>query len=115
METYFKINYEFDKQHVDDAIAQRVADGIADYICVADGVILNTANRRPDYLKVINGGMFAICDKRYKELQSQNLFVRGWGRLQKKWRFTSFALWDILCSPFWSVWQITWRKCHGYY
>lgn len=68
METYFKINYEFDKQHVDDAIAQRVADGIADYICVADGVILNTANRKPDYLKVINGGMFAICDSGFVPL-----------------------------------------------
>ena len=56
METYFKINYEFDKECIGNAIAKQLSDGKADYICVADGVILNTANRKPDYLKIVNGG-----------------------------------------------------------
>ena len=38
------------------------------HICVADGVILNNANRKPDYLKIVNGGMFAICDSGYVPL-----------------------------------------------
>lgn len=68
MHTYFNINYEFDKAEVDRRIEQQVKSGQPDYICVADGVILNTANRHPEYLKVINGGMFAICDSGYVPL-----------------------------------------------
>lgn len=68
MHQYFNINYEFDKAEVDRRIEQQIRSGAPDYICVADGVILNTANRKPDYLKVINGGMFAICDSGYVPL-----------------------------------------------
>lgn len=50
------------------AISRQVAANEADYICVADGVILNIANRKPEYLKVINGGMFSICDSGYVPL-----------------------------------------------
>lgn len=39
-----------------------------DYICVADGVVMNIANRNPDYLNVVNGGMFSICDSGYVPL-----------------------------------------------
>lgn len=74
MENYFKINYEFDKAVVDLRIAEQLKKNIADYICVADGVILNTANRQPDYLKVINGGMFAICDSGYVPLYIKWLY-----------------------------------------
>lgn len=35
---------------------------------MADGVILNIANRDPEYLKVVNGGMFSICDSSYVPL-----------------------------------------------
>ena len=45
-----------------DSISRRLRKPGADYICVSDGVILNTANRRKNYLDVINGGMFSICD-----------------------------------------------------
>lgn len=58
MNTYFNINYEFDKQ----AVHQAIADAQKGYICVADGVVMNTANREPDYLEVVNGSMFSICD-----------------------------------------------------
>lgn len=68
MNTYFKINYEFDKNSVHEAIANRIDRPGADYICVADGVIMNTANRLPNYLEVINGGMFSICDSSFVPL-----------------------------------------------
>jgi N-acetylglucosaminyldiphosphoundecaprenol N-acetyl-beta-D-mannosaminyltransferase len=68
MPTYFQIHYEFDRARVHQAIADRVERPGADYICVADGVILNNANRKPSYLHVINNGMFSICDSSYVPL-----------------------------------------------
>lgn len=68
MNTYFNIRYEFDRTLVHDSIAQRLTRPDSDYICVADGVIMNTANREPEYLKVINGGMLSICDSSYVPL-----------------------------------------------
>ncbi len=67
MQTYFNIRYEFDKEFVHRRIVQQISKE-ADYICVADGVILNTANRNKEYLKVVNGGMFSICDSSYVPL-----------------------------------------------
>lgn len=68
MRTYFNIRYEFDRERVHDRIAGQIAAGKADYVCVADGVILNIANRDPEYLKIVNGGMFSICDSSYVPL-----------------------------------------------
>ena len=65
MEQYFNINYEFDKQSVFSSIDRQLQTSSPGYICVADGVILNTANRKPDYLEVVNGSMFSICDSSY--------------------------------------------------
>lgn len=62
---YFNIRYEFEPVEVRSAIDRRLGVEGADYICVADGVILNTANRVPEYLEVVNSGMFAICDSSY--------------------------------------------------
>lgn len=68
MNTFFNIRYELDIDEVHRAIARRLPDPESDYICVADGVILNTANRDADYLRVVNGGMFSICDSSYVPL-----------------------------------------------
>ena len=65
MEKYFNINYEFNKTNVLSSISQQLMQSSPGYICVADGVILNTANRKPDYMKVVNGSMFSICDSSY--------------------------------------------------
>ncbi len=46
----------------------------SDYICVADGVILDIANRNSDYLNVVNGGLFAICDSSYVPLYLKWLY-----------------------------------------
>lgn len=68
MEKFFNIEYEFDRERVHGAIEEQVAAGRADYICVSDGVILNTANRNEEYRSVINGGMFSICDSSFVPL-----------------------------------------------
>jgi len=62
MNTYFNIRYEMDRSQIHNAISERLKHEGSDYICVADGVIMNTANRHKKYLKVVNGGMFSICD-----------------------------------------------------
>lgn len=68
METYFNIRYEFNQEFVHNCIARQLSTSTADYICVADGVILTIANRKPDYLAIINGGMFSICDSSFVPL-----------------------------------------------
>lgn len=68
MNVYFNINYELDKREVLRLIDQQVDVGKPGYVCVADGVILNMANRHPDYMEVINGSLFSICDSSYVPL-----------------------------------------------
>ena len=68
MNTFFNIRYELDRGDVHAAISKRLTESGSDYICVADGVILNTANRVKEYLEVVNGGMFSICDSSYVPL-----------------------------------------------
>lgn len=65
---FFNINYEMNREEIHASIHKRLADPGSDYICVADGVILNIANRNPKYLEVVNGGMFSICDSSYVPL-----------------------------------------------
>ncbi len=45
MESYFNIRYEFDKDQVHAAISVRLPQPGSDYICVADGVILDRVNK----------------------------------------------------------------------
>ncbi len=80
METFFNINYEFDRAAVHDAIHSRLKLPGSDYICVADGVILNIANRTPRYMEVIRGGMFAICDSSYVPLYIKWIHGKNFGQ-----------------------------------
>lgn len=68
MEEYFNIRYEFDRDLIDKAIDRRLQEAGADYICVADGVVMTHVGRNADYAEVINGGMFSICDSSYVPL-----------------------------------------------
>lgn len=70
MKTYFNINYEFDKQQVHRVI-EMAQKG---YICVADGVVMNTANREPEYLKVVNGSLFSICDSSWVPVYLKSIY-----------------------------------------
>lgn len=80
MKKYFNINYEFDRGRVHEAIAERLPREGSDYICVADGVIMNVANRLPEYLEVVNGGMFAICDSSYVPLYIRMIYGEKYGQ-----------------------------------
>lgn len=70
MNTYFNINYEFDKERVHKSI-EAAQKG---YICVADGVVMNTANRNPEYLKVVNGSLFSICDSSWVPIYLKSIY-----------------------------------------
>ena len=72
MEKFFDITYEFSKDLVWKRIDSQIALGKPDYICVADGVVVNHVQRNPEYRKTVNDGMFAICDS-------------GWVPLYLKW------------------------------
>lgn len=72
MEKFFDIRYEFNKELVWQRIDSQIAQGKPDYICVADGVVVNHVQRNPDYRRTVNNGMFAICDS-------------GWVPLYLKW------------------------------
>ena len=54
-----------DKCKIHQAIDKQVQMNSPAYICVADGVVLNIANRNPAYLDVVNGSMFSVCDSGY--------------------------------------------------
>lgn len=76
METYFNIRYEMEKAAVWKAIDEHLQQHQSGYICVADGVILNIANRDADYLSVVNGSMFSICDSSYVPLYIRWIYGR---------------------------------------
>lgn len=74
MNHYFNIRYELDKKRVAELIEKQIESKKTGYICVADGVILNTANRDSNYLKVINESLFSICDSSYVPLYLKWLY-----------------------------------------
>lgn len=68
MDRYFNINYEFDREAVHNQINTCIRHQGKGYICVADGVILNIANRNEAYRKVLDNAMFSLCDSSYVPL-----------------------------------------------
>jgi N-acetylglucosaminyldiphosphoundecaprenol N-acetyl-beta-D-mannosaminyltransferase len=80
MDTFFKIRYEFDPKAVHERIAQRVSQDGSDYVCVADGVIANIAHRTPEYLHVVNDGMFSVCDSSYVPLYIRWLYGKRYAQ-----------------------------------
>lgn len=76
MDTFFQIKYNFDKKDIFHHINLQLEKNKADYICVADGVILNLVNRKPDYRSVVNGGMFSICDSSYVPIYIRRLYKK---------------------------------------
>lgn len=93
MQTYFNIRYEFNREVVGQRIDLQIKEGKADYICVADGVILDIANRDPEYLKVVNGGMFSICDSSYVPLYLKWIYGKRYAQYCGSQIFM-----DLVCS-----------------
>ncbi len=76
MEKYFNIRYEFDKEEVERRIDETLANDGHGYIAVADGVVLNTANRDKEYMQVMDEAMFAICDSSWVPLYVKWIYGR---------------------------------------
>ena len=77
MEKYFNINYEFDVSEVHRAIEKRLKQHGSDYICVSDGLILNTVHEDLEYRKVVNGGMFSISDSSFVPVYIRWIYGKG--------------------------------------
>ena len=76
MEKYFNIRYEFDKREVERRIDEMLAEGGHGYIPVADGVVLNVAQRDEAYMHVMDQSMFAICDSSWVPLYVKLIYGR---------------------------------------
>lgn len=74
MKQYFNINYELDKSQVHQSISSVINQRQKGYICVADGVVMNTANRDRDYLEVVNGSLFSICDSNWVPVYLKSIY-----------------------------------------
>lgn len=74
MKQFFNISYEFDREAIYAAIRERLKYPGGEYICVADGVILDTVNRREDYKEAVNNAMFSICDSSYVPLYIRMIY-----------------------------------------
>jgi len=68
LQTFFQIRYEFDRFRVLQNIDEQTVSAAPAYVCVVDGVVLNTAFRQPEYAAVVNGSMFSVCDSSYVPL-----------------------------------------------
>lgn len=62
--------------------------------------------------EVLKGGNFG----KYNEEQQRgdSLFIHGLWGLKRKISFWRLGKWEILCSPFWSIYQVSWRLLNGY-
>jgi len=61
-EKFFNIRYVFGKENVWQEIDGVIDRGDKGYVVVADGVVVNTAQRMADYRKTLQDSLFAICD-----------------------------------------------------
>lgn len=62
MENHFGIRYEFDIPTIHERIDEQVNSGLPAYICAPDGNVLAMVQNDSEYKKVVNGGIFSICD-----------------------------------------------------
>ena len=76
IEKYFNIRYEFDKKDVERIIDETLLSESHGYIVVADGVVLNIANRDENYRKVLDESLFAICDSSWVPLYIKSIYGR---------------------------------------
>ena len=61
--------------------------------------------------EIVCGGNFGKFDKRYPR-NTSNLFARGFQSLRRRVTLMRFGVGETLVSPFWSIWQIVWRRGH---
>lgn len=76
LESYFNMRYCFDKLKVVERIDRQLSTDGSGYICVADGVVLNNANRDKDFRRVTDEAMFSICDSSFVPLYIKWIYGR---------------------------------------
>ena len=74
VEKFFGINYEFDFDAAIASIDEKLRVGETGYICVSDGVILNTYHRNEGYRNVVDNAMFSICDSSYVPIYIRRIY-----------------------------------------
>ena len=74
MNTYFNINYEFDRQTIWKQIDEQLQKEGARYICVADGNILQMVHKDLEYRKIVNESLFSICDSSWVPVFLKRLY-----------------------------------------
>ena len=74
MNSYFNINYEFDKITIWRRIDEQLQNEGARYICVADGNILQMVHKDLEYRNVVNASMFSICDSSWVPLYLKRIY-----------------------------------------
>lgn len=68
MVSYFNIKYEMDPARIHELLDEYISTGRPEYICGADGNILQMVHRDPEYRKVVSGAAFSICDSSWVPL-----------------------------------------------
>ena len=74
MNTYFNINYEFDRQTIWMQIDEQLQKEGARYICVADGNILQMVHKDLEYRRIVNESLFSICDSSWVPVFLKRLY-----------------------------------------
>lgn len=91
-ENYFNLRYCFDKKEVVQKIDERLLKAGSDYINVADGFVLYTINKDPEYKRITNEAMFSICDSSFVPLYIK--WIYGLNREQ----YTGSTIFEELVS-----------------
>lgn len=73
-EKFFNIRYIFGKENVWREIDRVIDNGGKGYIVVADGVVVNTAQRLADYRNTLHDSLFAICDSGWVPLYIKRIY-----------------------------------------
>ena len=74
MNTYFNINYEFDRPTIWNQIDEQLQKEGARYICVADGNILQMVHKDLEYRRIVNESLFSICDSSWVPVFLKRLY-----------------------------------------
>ena len=73
-EKFFNVRYLFGKENVWKEIDSTIERRGKGYVVVADGVVVNTAQRLADYRQTLSESMFAICDSGWVPLYIKRIY-----------------------------------------
>lgn len=77
IEKFFNIRYVFGKDNVWAVIDKVIDEGGKGFVVVADGVVVNTAQRSADYRKCLGESLFATCDSGWIPVYIKKVYGSG--------------------------------------